>query len=96
MVALEPLMTTQAQQRRNEPELWHAAQRGGKPDTDEALLRELVESHFRHTGSFRAKEILEKWATERQHFVKVMPNEYVRALREMSAREADVAHRAAA
>ena len=37
--------------------------------------------HF--TGSTRAKDILEQWETYRPKFVKVMPVEYRRALKEM-------------
>ncbi len=37
----------------------------------------------RYTGSSRAKHILDNWADYRTRFVKVMPVEYRRALREM-------------
>ena len=37
----------------------------------------------RYTGSTRAKQILDNWADYRTRFVKVMPVEYRRALREM-------------
>jgi glutamate synthase (NADPH/NADH) large chain len=36
-----------------------------------------------YTGSSRAQMILDDWATYRPKFVKVMPVEYRRALREM-------------
>ena len=52
---------------------------------DEELLRDLVEKHFRYTGSFRAREILAKWDEVCGQFVKVMPTEYRRALKTMSA-----------
>ena len=51
--------------------------------TDEAILRKLIEDHFRYTGSFRAREILGDWETSRGKFIKVMPTEYRRALGEM-------------
>ncbi|OOG60810.1 glutamate synthase subunit alpha [Rhodanobacter sp. B05] len=86
MVALEPLLSHVEQELRVPRELWHAAARGVSGETDEAILRRLLESHFRYTGSFRAKAILHDWINARTHFVKVMPHEYRRALGE-SARE---------
>ncbi len=47
---------------------------------DEELLRELLEKHFRFTGSFRARELLADFDRVRAQFVKVMPSEYKRAL----------------
>ncbi|MGB3381355.1 MAG: glutamate synthase-related protein [Rhodanobacter sp.] len=82
MVALEPLLSTVEQELRVPRELWHAPVRGAPGETDEAILRRLLESHFRATGSFRAKAILHDWINARTHFVKVMPHEYRRALGE--------------
>ncbi len=87
MVALEPLLSGVEQELRVPHELWHAPKRGVPGKTDEAILRGLLEAHFRYTGSFRAKAILHDWINARTHFVKVMPHEYKRALGE-SAREA--------
>jgi glutamate synthase (NADPH/NADH) large chain len=50
---------------------------------DEERLMQLISNHHLYTGSTRAKEILDHWATYRTKFVKVMPVEYRRALREM-------------
>jgi glutamate synthase (NADPH) large chain len=50
---------------------------------DEERLHQLVANHLRFTGSARAKHILDHWADFRTRFVKVMPVEYRRALREM-------------
>jgi glutamate synthase (NADPH/NADH) large chain len=83
MVGLEPVLSTVEQEHRVERALWHAATRGGARETDETILRRLVEAHFRHTGSFRAKEILHNWSVARARFVKVMPSEYKRALVEL-------------
>jgi glutamate synthase (NADPH) large chain len=44
---------------------------------------QLITNHQTYTGSARAKEILDDWTTFRTRFVKVMPVEYRRALREM-------------
>ena len=56
---------------------------------DEVLLRGLVEKHAKYTGSLQARRILEDWAVSRTRFVKVMPNEYRRALTEMAAQQAE-------
>jgi len=50
---------------------------------DEERLMQLLANHLKYTGSTRAKEILDNWSTFRTKFVKVMPVEYRRALREM-------------
>jgi len=85
MVSLEPVLSTAEQQAKLPQATWHAARRGGTQDTDEAILRGLIEAHFRHTGSVRAREILTQWASARARFVKVFPNEYKRALGELAA-----------
>ncbi|TAM43038.1 MAG: glutamate synthase subunit alpha [Rhodanobacter sp.] len=82
MVALEPVFSSVEQGLRVPRELWHAPTRGAPGETDEAILRRLVEAHFRYTGSFRARAILHDWLNARTHFVKVMPHEYKRALGE--------------
>src|ERR1700755_1612487 len=50
---------------------------------DEERLRKLIEKHLHYTGSTLAQTMLDDWATYRTRFVKVMPVEYRRALREM-------------
>jgi glutamate synthase (NADPH/NADH) large chain len=50
---------------------------------DEERLYQLIANHQRYTGSTTAARILERWADYRTRFVKVMPVEYRRALREM-------------
>ena len=82
MVALQPVLAGVEQELRVPRALWHRPARDAQPATDEAILRQLLEAHFRHTGSFRAKEILTDWSNARDHFVKVMPHEYQRALAE--------------
>jgi glutamate synthase (NADPH/NADH) large chain/glutamate synthase (ferredoxin) len=59
--------------------------------TDEVLLRRLLEEHNRWTGSRRARELLDSWSESRAKFVKVFPNEYKRALAEMHDREVEAA-----
>jgi len=54
---------------------------GGR--ADEAILREQIERHLRFTGSTLALAMLDHWDAARARFVKVFPNEYVRALSEL-------------
>ena len=77
MVALEPLLTTQEQQEKVDEAIWHLG------ETDEFIVRDLLEKHFRYTGSFRARELLHDWAAKRGRFVKVFPHEYRRALQKL-------------
>ncbi|QGZ40259.1 glutamate synthase (NADPH/NADH) large chain [Pseudoduganella flava] len=63
---------------------WHAQHRNGTPESDEAILKRLIERHFKHTGSTRARLLLDNWAESRGKFVKVFPNEYKRALIELA------------
>ncbi|ESR24251.1 Glutamate synthase [NADPH] large chain [Lutibaculum baratangense AMV1] len=50
---------------------------------DDERLHTLISNHLHYTGSERARHILENWEEYRPKFVKVMPVEYRRALREM-------------
>ena len=50
---------------------------------DDERLRQLISNHIAHTGSAWAQEILDNWDDFRPKFVKVMPVEYRRALKEM-------------
>ena len=56
-------------------------------ELDEMRLLALITNHRRFTGSERAKRILENWAEYRTKFIKVMPQEYRRALRDMEQSE---------
>ena len=51
---------------------------------DEVTLLALINKHVAYTGSARAKAILADWEHARGKFVKVMPNEYKRALIELA------------
>jgi glutamate synthase (NADPH/NADH) large chain len=79
MVGLDPVLAETEQQAKVARELWHLGQ------SDEALLRSLIENHARLTGSRRAQQILADWAASRTRFVKVFPKEYRRALSELAA-----------
>jgi glutamate synthase (NADPH/NADH) large chain len=52
---------------------------------DEVLLKSLIEKHLRETGSEMARRVLDDWQGFRARFVKVFPNEYRRALKDMAA-----------
>ena len=52
---------------------------------DAERIRILVERHLLHTGSARAKEILDGGAAMLEKFVKVMPLDYAKALADMKA-----------
>ncbi len=53
-------------------------------EVDIAELKQLIESHAKHTGSEVAKRILANWKSELAHFHKVMPVDYKRALAELA------------
>ena len=50
---------------------------------DAERLRILVERHLLHTGSARARALLDDWDTALNQFVKVMPKDYRRALQDL-------------
>jgi glutamate synthase (NADPH) large chain len=58
------------------------------PAEDDADLKKLIEDHHRWTGSRRAREILDQWASAREKFIKAFPHEYRRALAEMQQKKA--------
>jgi glutamate synthase (NADPH/NADH) large chain len=55
---------------------------------DTERLRVLIERHLAHTGSARARHILDNWQTCVRQFVKVMPKDYRRALMDLEAASA--------
>ena len=79
MVALGKVLPAEEQTAGEDKAVWH------KGETDDALLKSLIEQHHSWTGSLRAREILDDWATARAKFIKVFPNEYKRALGEAKA-----------
>ncbi|MFZ6801025.1 glutamate synthase-related protein [Undibacterium sp. Di24W] len=91
MVSLEPVLAGDEQEKTIPKSQWHAKTRGAEPETDEAILRNAIERHFKHTGSTRSRNLLDDWARSRAKFVKVFPHEYKRALGEMyAAKQAEV------
>jgi glutamate synthase domain-containing protein 3 len=51
---------------------------------DIAELKQLIEDHLKYTNSTVAKAILTDWESSLKQFVKVMPTDYKRALKEMA------------
>ena len=81
MVSLDPVLGSGEQESSIERKYWHNG------ITDEDQLRQLLEAHFKWTGSHRARELIDDWASARKKFVKVFPFEYRRALGEIYARQ---------
>jgi glutamate synthase (NADPH/NADH) large chain len=84
MVTLEPVLSASEQEAKGDRALWHRYGPNGEAQSDEAILKGLIERHFKYTGSTRARNLLDAWAAGRSKFVKVFPNEYKRALAEMT------------
>jgi glutamate synthase (NADPH/NADH) large chain len=84
-VALDPVLSSTEQENTVDRAIWHSLRRGAEPETDEAILKGLIERHFRYTGSTRARHLLDDWGNARAKFVKVFPTDYKRALAEMNA-----------
>ncbi|MCY1165509.1 glutamate synthase-related protein [Polaromonas sp.] len=80
MVSMDRIVTT-AEQHTHDKADWHAG------ESDEELLKRLLQDHHRWTGSKRARELLDNWSESRLKFVKVFPNEYKRALIERKERK---------
>jgi glutamate synthase domain-containing protein 3 len=84
MVSLDKVLPAAEQQSTIDRAIWH------RGETDEALLKKLIDDHHKWTGSLRARDIIDRWAEARGKFVKVFPNEYKRALGQIhAAKKAD-------
>jgi glutamate synthase (NADPH/NADH) large chain len=83
MVEIEPVLASAEQKKVQGIDVWHSMTRGGERETDETILKRLVENHFRYTGSFGARDLVSNWESARTKFVKIMPVDYKRALGEM-------------
>jgi glutamate synthase (NADPH/NADH) large chain len=93
MVELEPI-------KEEDDALEHLAHQGGDLEAhgrvdvshdmtrfDAIRLRQLIESHLRHTGSAVARQILDEWDAWLPKFTKVMPVDYRRALAQLQAEQ---------
>jgi glutamate synthase (NADPH/NADH) large chain len=58
---------------------------------DAERLRILLERHHLHTGSKQARSLLDDWDNALPRFVKVMPRDYARALKQLEAERTEVA-----
>ena len=83
MVAIEPVLSSAEQEKTQGIDIWHSLGRNDARETDEAILKRLVENHFRYTGSFGARDLVSHWENARGKFIKIMPVDYKRALGEM-------------
>ncbi|MCK9283122.1 MAG: glutamate synthase-related protein [Rhodocyclaceae bacterium] len=88
MVALEPVPEEIAHSETGELESHGRVDVRHLGRADEELLKTLIARHAEHTDSERAKNILAHWTKYRSRFVKVMPHEYRRALKEMAQAQA--------
>ena len=57
-------------------------------EEDISELRTLIENHLTYTGSDVAASILDNWDAALRHFIKVMPTDFKRALKEIAEEEA--------
>ncbi len=55
---------------------------GGREENE---LRSMIERHVLHTGSEKARRILDDWESSLPYFIKVLPTEYRKVLGQMSA-----------
>ncbi|HEY4081433.1 MAG TPA: glutamate synthase-related protein [Burkholderiaceae bacterium] len=84
MVALDRVLSSVEQEATVDRAIWHHLGQGAQ-QTDEVILKKMLEDQHRWTGSQRARDILDHWAESRAKFVKVFPHEYRRALGEIHA-----------
>ncbi len=61
---------------------------------DAARLKVLIERHLHYTASERARQVLAHWTDYLPKFVKIMPTDYRRALKELQAQAAAAAAQA--
>ncbi|MCR4949526.1 MAG: glutamate synthase large subunit [Treponema sp.] len=54
---------------------------------DEQLLYKLIKQHEAETGSERAKEILADWDNMKYKFKKIIPNDYLKIIKEIAVQE---------
>ena len=58
--------------------------------TDETRLHDLITQHAKETGSERAKAILADWEHYKNCFKKIIPNDYLRIMREIAVQEESI------
>ena len=87
MVNLERVLPPAVQAANTDRAMWHKG-KDGTPESDDAILKKLIEDHHKWTGSLQARHLLDQWELSRAKFVKVFPIEYKRALAEMALKAA--------
>ena len=87
MVNLERVLPPAVQAANTDRAMWHKG-KDGVPESDDAILKKLIEDHHKWTGSLQARHLLDQWEASRAKFVKVFPIEYRRALAEMALKAA--------
>ncbi|MBK9161300.1 MAG: glutamate synthase subunit alpha [Nitrosomonadales bacterium] len=87
MVALEPIPAEVDASETGEVEAHGRVHFNHLNKADEKVLKQFIRNHLEHTGSARARTILDHWAKYLPKFIKVMPTEYRRALQEIAAQK---------
>jgi len=64
---------------------WKSSYKDLSPD--EENLHSLIEEHYKESGSERAKEILSDWDNYKKSFKKIIPNDYLKIVREIDKEE---------
>jgi glutamate synthase (NADPH/NADH) large chain len=85
MVELEPVPAEAAASETGEVEAHGRVHFNHLNKADEHVLLGFIKNHWQHTGSARARTMLDYWPQYLPKFVKVMPTEYRRALQEIAA-----------
>ena len=59
-------------------------------DADEAEVKGMIENYVKYTGSKEATELLNNWESTKADFIKVMPVDYKRVLKEQAEKKEEV------
>jgi glutamate synthase domain-containing protein 2/glutamate synthase domain-containing protein 1/glutamate synthase domain-containing protein 3 len=59
-------------------------------DADEAEVKAMIENYVKYTGSKEAQELLSNWESAKSKFIKVMPVDYKRVLKEQAQKKEEV------
>jgi len=56
-------------------------------EKDKTLLKELLEKHYKYTGSTVAERLLKNWEENLKKFVMVIPTEYRKVMAKMAGKQ---------
>ncbi|MFT7003230.1 MAG: glutamate synthase domain-containing protein 2/glutamate synthase domain-containing protein 1 [Sulfurimonas sp.] len=59
-------------------------------DADNAEVKAMIENYLKYTGSKEAQEMLDNWQSVKTDFIKVMPVDYKRVLKEQAQKKEEV------